>query len=887
MKAPSKSPVESLRRRLLERSLDATLAAIDALAALPDDALTPLFDGVATAAPASDERDGLPSLTRSVYFTGKNGPEQAWLDHALLRLAPRVADRVAAAKALCASTQLHVSGGTLRPGVSLPLDFLSSYTALTELSLSTMRPQRLDALASLTKLRAVTLIACAVDAVPELRACASIETLTLRRCGGPLPALGDWPTLRKLVALDDAPAIASDGLAGLSGLLELRLSGLSNVLFAGLGIPRSVTALSLTGMGFAHGLDGVAKLTALRALDVSSSLVHSLEPLRGHPSLTELNLSRCYAATDLAPIASIATLRALDLTNVPVTDLTPLRGLPIETLDLTSTSVRSMAPLRELAALRSLALSTHNGFTDFSPLADCAALETLRVERSPNPFLSQGPNETAVTRDLGWMARLTKLREVVVDMPALSDLRGIENCAALSSLTIKGAKALSDLTPLASRPSLTRLALAGADVRDVEALASLPSLVSVDLRFNSSLGDASPLWKIPTIRRVALCETAVPRESIPKEHRHAVTWARSPDMDRAFAPDEPQKPRVVLGPKGQGAAVRKQFSAVRAQLNTKDLDLIEQGAELLAALDDPTLFDEMIAGATWTDATNASRPNGHGGFTPPPALGTTKHANAFQTAAILAVISRAPDGSTAARALRDGVRSLYLGASNRWGNAGPVDLGALAKLPNLSRLWVSRPTTLRHVEALRGLATLTTLELGFVNEALAIDLTDCAALQSLTIEYSPKLKGLDLTGCAALRRVTFDHLPSGLAISGTKGLASLRRVELTGAASPNLLARLSTRASIEHLAVTTSSLNGLAGPLSECVSLKSLSLDGCADDLDLTVVTHAPQLARLTLRACRGITSLEPLTRLQRLAELKIQHMTVNVPDALAAAVKK
>lgn len=886
MKAPSKSPAESLRRRLLERSLDATLAAIDALAALPDDALAPLFDGVATAAPASDDPVGLPVLARSLYFTGKNGPEQAWLDHALLRLAPRVADRVEAAKALCASTRLHVSGGALRPGVSLPLDFLASYAALTELALSTMSPQRLDALAPLPKLRAVTLVACAVDAVPELRACASIETLTLRRCAGPLPPLGDWPTLRELTATDQAPAIVDDALAGLTGLLALRLSGLASAVLARLGIPRSVTALSLTVSGLTHGLDGVAKLTALRVLDVSSSTVHSLEPLRGHPSLTELNLSRCYAATDLSPLASIATLRALDLTNVPVADLAPLRGLPIETLDLTSTSVRSMAPLRELTALRSLALSTHNGFTDFSPLADCAALETLRVEQSPNPFLSQAPNETAVTRDLGWMARLTKLREVVVDMPALSDLCGIENCAALSSLTIKGAKTLTDLAPLASLESLTRLALAGADVTDLEALAALPSLVSLDLRSNSRLADASPLWRIPSLRRAALFGTAVPRESIPKEHRHAVTWARDPDMDRAFAPDEPQKPRMVLGPKGQGAAVRKQFSAIRAQLNTKDLDLIEQGAELLAALDDPALFDEMIAGATWTDATNVSRPNGHGGFTPPPALGTTKRANAFQTAAILAVISRAPEGATAARALRDGVRSLYLGPSNRWGNAGPVDLGALARLPNLSRLWVTQATSLRHVEALRGLATLTALELSFVNEALAIDLTDCAALQSLTIEYSPKLKGLDLTGCAALRRIELQHVPADLTLGGAKGLSALRRVEFAGAAAARHLAQLTTRARIEHLAVTSASLKSLANVLAECVSLKSLSLDQCADDLDLTALTSAAQLARITLRACHGITSLEPLTKLPALAELKLNYMTAKAPEALAAVLK-
>ncbi len=906
-----KTPADALRPRLIDRSLDATLAAVDALAALPADALEPLFEGVGAEA-APDDAAGCPSLRRSAYFTGRSGPEQAWLDQALLRLAPRVADRVPAARALTEADALRVDGGASGVGVSLPVEFLASYTRLARLALTHQTPSRLDALASLPALREVTLLRCGIDAgTAALRACPRVESLTLSGCAGVVYALGPWPSLRTLrvIAPDGPHPLVS--FEGLDALETLRVERLNADDLTSLAALPALRRLELPYAVLRKGLAGVERCAGLRALDLTASNVSDPTPLAALTALESLSLRGCWLLAGIAPLSALRSLRALDLHNTQVTWLGSLRGLPLESLDLTNAPVRDLEGLRGCATLRALEGARAG---DASPLAGCAALESLALTLT-------GP------QDLAWMARMERLRAATIAAPGLADLRGVEGCRALTSLTLEGCAGVKDLSPLAGLASLEWLSLRGArSISDLSPLSSLPRLARVDLRDCASVADASPLWSVGSLRLAALAGTGVAREAVPKEHRHRASFAREPDFERALRPPEPPKPRVVLGPKGQGAAARKRFSAVRAQLNAKDLDVIEQGAELLAALGDAGLFDELVAGATWTDCEASVAKKAAGGFTPPPSLGAAKTANAYQTAALLALVSRAPEGAPTARGLRDAVRSLLLGGRTIYDSA-PVDLGPLRGLPNLTRLHLRRPSELRHPEALGALAgvtaltlegvrldlerapmppklasltvastdatriafpghtTLTTLRVTGARAPVELALARCAALHTLSIQHA-HVKRLDVTGCAALRSLELTQVRAIDELAGAESLTALRRLEILVRDARAALARLPTRAGVEHLVIESTALAGLDEALAGCTGLRTLRFQNCCGRCDFSVLARAPRLARVEFRQCSGLGDLEALAALPALGRLKLHGSPAAVPESLRGVLE-
>lgn len=891
VKAPARSPIGLLRRRLVVRSLDTLIATIEALAALPDSELAPLLAGVGTApAPERDPID-LPVLTRSAFFTGKNTPEQAWLDVAMLRFAARVSDRFEAARALRRVTELRLVGGTNRASISLPLDALAPYTELRRLALSNMHPLGLGALAALTKLREVILDGCALISASELRACASIETLSLRRCGGEPLALGAWPTLRALEADYPPPRFERDALAGLTGLESLRIKGLTGTDFDTLGAPASLRSLALPNAHLPNGLRGIERCVALRALDLTAGWVPDLEPLRGHPSLTSLNVERHLhgytASLSLAPLATIPTLRSLNLRAVTACDLDALRGLALESLDVAHSNVADLSALQGSVALRTLTLASDNRARSLDALSACTSLEALVVEPAPS-LLHPPPQGSLVDlKDLRWASKLTRLQKLSLDAPSLQSLDGVEGLSELTELCVTRASGLVNLSPISKLTRLARVVLMQTRVSDVAPLASLPALTTLDLRGNGALVDATPLWGMASLRRVGLADTKVPRDAVPKECRHRVTWARDADMDRVVDETEPPKPRAVLGPRGQGAAVRKRFSAIRAQLNAKDFDQIEQGAELLAALDDPSLFDEMIAGAVWNEASGATRGASRNvGFTPPPALGATKRANAFQTAAILAVISRAPAQATAATALRDAVRTFSFSPTNSWATAGTLDLAPLAKLPNLTKVSIERPGDLRHGAALKGNATLESFELSGVHCDLALDLSNCANLRTLSLTDVSSLASLDLSGCTALRRLDMRLLGHTPTLAGARDLTSLRRVSLQGAYSVDVLTQLRGLERVEHLSLTHAELPQLDELISRCSELRSIEIRDRRAALDCEALAAASKLTKVTLVYCLGVTDLTPLKKLQSLEALKVSGCSVTVPDELRSVCR-
>jgi hypothetical protein len=164
----------------------------------------------------------------------------------------------------------------------------------------------------------------------------------------------------------------------------------------------------------------LAKLRALRSLDLSARELDDIGPLRTLTMLQSLDLSS-NRVDDLSPLKDLKGLRTLDLDNNPAFDITSLKGLSaLQSLDLHHTEVANLAALKDLSALQSLDLGL-SSVVDLEPLKGLTGLQWLNLS------FTRG---TRVT-DLAPLKGLTELRQLnlpesYVNLMLLRDLPNLQ-----------------------------------------------------------------------------------------------------------------------------------------------------------------------------------------------------------------------------------------------------------------------------------------------------------------------------------------------------------------------------------------------------------------------------------------------------------------------------
>ncbi|MGD0102927.1 MAG: leucine-rich repeat domain-containing protein [Rhodopila sp.] len=164
----------------------------------------------------------------------------------------------------------------------------------------------------------------------------------------------------------------------------------------------------------------LAKLPALRTLDLRGMNVTSVQPIAGLTALHSLNLNGT-TVTSLEPIQDLTALQSLDFSGTNVESLEPLKGLKaLQSLDLSGTTVKSLDPLKVLTALRILDLSDTQ-VSDLESLKGLTALRTLYL------------NGTKVT-DLKPLKPLTALQTIYLYRTRVTDLDPVKALAAQNGL---------------------------------------------------------------------------------------------------------------------------------------------------------------------------------------------------------------------------------------------------------------------------------------------------------------------------------------------------------------------------------------------------------------------------------------------------------------------
>ena len=208
----------------------------------------------------------------------------------------------------------------LSPLADLPLEYLSltgnqisdlsplvSQTELRVLDLGENPVRSVEVLAGLTALQEVTLEATGITSVETFEG-SGIQSLNVRGTWvTDFSPLESCPSLSRLV-VGELPSGAVETLAGLTGLVELRLYSTQEV-----------------------DLSHFAGFQKLQDLDLyGCTLLHS-ETLTHLPSLRLLNLGET-GVNDLSFLTEMPAMTDVDLRNNPLTDLTPLLDCPWLTL---------------------------------------------------------------------------------------------------------------------------------------------------------------------------------------------------------------------------------------------------------------------------------------------------------------------------------------------------------------------------------------------------------------------------------------------------------------------------------------------------------------------------------------------------------------------------
>lgn len=168
---------------------------------------------------------------------------------------------------------------------------------------------------------------------------------------------------------------------------------------------------------------------------------------------------------DLALLAQCTNLRVLVLDYQQISDLSPLADLPLEYLSLTG-----------------------NQISDLSPLSGLTELRVLDLGENP-------------VRSAEVLSQLTALQEVTLEATGITSVEAFEG-SGIQSLNVRSTW-ITDFSPLASCPSLTRLIVGELPGGAVETLVGLTNLVELRL-YSTAEVDLSCLEGMQKLRDLDL-----------------------------------------------------------------------------------------------------------------------------------------------------------------------------------------------------------------------------------------------------------------------------------------------------------------------------------------------------------------------------------------------
>jgi hypothetical protein len=319
----------------------------------------------------------------------------------------------------------------------------------------------------------------------SLEALEGMDNLKLLHIYGPHENHGRVPSTLETV----------EPLAALTSLEVLNMEGSEKVTdISPLGALVNLEALELSCCNALKDISVLGKLKNLTALSLPPSTTNEqlATVCAEHPGLRSLEVRYATGLSDVSPVAKLASLERLSLIfSGPVTDVAPLAGMKqlrafgmpvtakpeeafaaicsgltgLRTLSLTGSGVKDLAPVAGLTSLevlhRGRVLKKRRGMTGLSGVA---GLKELRFIRLYNAYIE----------NLSPLSGLTKLKAISMTGSKAKDLTALKDLTDIEYLCFYGDKELKTLDGVQNMKKLVRMALRGAGVEDMSALATTP-----------------------------------------------------------------------------------------------------------------------------------------------------------------------------------------------------------------------------------------------------------------------------------------------------------------------------------------------------------------------------------------------------------------------------
>jgi len=280
---------------------------------------------------------------------------------------------------------------------------------------------------------------------------------------------------------------------------------------------------------------------------------------------------------------------------------------------------------------------------------------------------------------------------------------------------------------------------------------------------------------------------------------------------------------------------KKTISNLKKMLVSRDVDRVMQGVELMRSLEDVAIYDYFLAGVT-TDV--------DGNPVPTAVFKGTGPAQPYLNAALLGVISYAPEDCEVAAALKKSVTNLQMELASG---------ETLSAFPNLKALDLSGSKELTNVD---GLAEAKKLK--------SINLSGCESLENVDgLSATTRLSKVDFSGCGSL--VNVDGLANNEKISQVdfSGCQSLKNVDGLANCTNLSAADFSYCTQLENV-------DGLA----RSTKFKKLSFESCYSLENVDGISGCTKLTALSLEGCSGLTNLDGVSKLKQLKSANFDGCT-------------